>query len=1060
MLNRGFSKMVACSVVGGMGLLVSGCGGNSGGGTTPPASSNPSPSITSISPVSATAGGTSFTLAVNGASFISSSTVQWNGSALSTSYVSATLLTANIPTTDIAAAGTANVTISNPSPGGGSSSAVSFTIDNPAPAISSLSPSSSLEGGSPFTLIVNGSGFVPGSTAQWGGTNLATTYQNSSQLTATVPASDIAGAGNISVTVVNAAPGGGTSPTSSFAVDYPVPALASIAPPSTNVGAAASTLTIQGSNFAQGAVVQWNGSSLATTYVSSTSLTALVPASDLSAVGSEAVTVSNPSPGGGISPAISFAINNPLPAISAFVPSSTNAGAPAFTLTVLGTNFVPSTAVQWNGSGRPTSFVSPTQLTVSVTAADVSSAGSAQLTVVNPAPGGGTPSASFIIHNAIPANALYVATNGSDSNLGTIGSPFATIQHCASTALSGGTCAIRGGTYREMVAPNSGVTLTSYYGEPVVIDGSDPLTGWTQYQGSIYRVAATLSSGDTNQVFVNGQMMTEARWPNSNDLFHVNWATAQVGTTPTTVVDSNLPSVNWVGARIHLWSGDDPWDPQTGVITASGTGQVIFTVDGASYPPYIQPEAGGYYYLFGTLSALDTANEWYYDSSKGNLYLWAPGGVNPNALTVTAKQRQWAIDLSGKSNVTIIGIGIFASSINSDANSANNTIDGITARYLSHFTTLPDNPGYPSSYWYDHLIDTGIVINGTGNVLENSSISWSAGNGIALLGSGNTVKNNLIHGVGYMANYVSGISLLGTNQAITGNTIHSTGRFAIFPTPVDTNNVQPDNDEISYNNLYGAMMLSRDGAEIYAGYNTFVSGTQIDHNWIHGGQSLISGAADNFPLSGVYLDFATGFTVDENVLWDNGVSNVFLHGASMSTPLNDDVHNNSIPDGATTGYILLQDITTCGTTSVTNNLVFVPLDYENVTATCSATNNNATAPGATDMSAGVAVGCSLAGCSSGTPPAISGGSVSASIATDPYDITVTAGQPATFIVIANGTPPISYQWLKNGVLINGATSSTFTTPAVSASDNSSTFTVEVSNGIGSTISAPASLTVQ
>ena len=594
-----------------------------------------------------------------------------------------------------------------------------------------------------------------------------------------------------------------------------------------------------------------------------------------------------------------------------------------------------------------------------------------------------------------------------------------------------------------------------------MVDGSDPVTGWTLYQGAIYQASAALSSGDTNQLFASGQMMTEARWPNGNDLLHVNWATAQTGTSLTTVVDSNLPAVNWSGARIHLWSGQDPWDSQTGSVTSSASGQVTFTVDGASDPPYIQPQAGGYYYLFGSLAALDTANEWYYNPTSSTLYFWAPGGVNPNTLTVTAKQRQWAIDLSGKSNVTIVGIGVFASGINSDVNSTGNLIDGVTAEYVSQFSTLPDNPGYPSSYWYDHTVDSGIVINGTGNTLQNSSIVWSAGNGVALLGSHNIVKNNSISNIDYMANYSSGITLTGANQTVENNTIHSVGRFAISPNFVDADNgAQPDDDEIDYNNLYGAMMLSRDGAEIYAGYNTFVSGTQIDHNWIHGGQSLISGQASNYPLSGVYLDFATGFSVDQNVLWDNGVSNIFLHGADMSTPLDDNVYNNSIPDVSSTGYILLQDITTCGTIAVTNNLILVSPDYVNNTATCNVTNNGSTAPGATDMTASVLVGCSLPGCLTNPPPAISGTSVAASVASDPYSIAVSAGQTATFTVIGAGSPPLSYQWMLNGVYIPGATSSAYTTPEVKSTDSNSTFTVQVSNSLGAAVSAPASLTVQ
>ncbi len=250
-----------------------------------------------------------------------------------------------------------------------------------------------------------------------------------------------------------------------------------------------------------------------------------------------------------------------------------------------------------------------------------------------------------IAYGATATGERFVAPNGSNSNPGTITQPFLTIQKCATTAASGSTCQIRAGTYRETVTPNSGIEITSYNGEVVTVDGSDPVTGWTVHQGSIYRASPVMSTGDTNQVFVGQQMMTEARWPNGDDLFHVNWATAQTGTTETLLVDSNLPNINWTGAKIHLWSGTDPWDPQTGTITASQSGNLTLTVDGASSQTYIIPMPGGYYYLFDTLSALDTEREWFYDKSAGTLYFWAPADVDPNTLDVRAKRRQYAFDL-------------------------------------------------------------------------------------------------------------------------------------------------------------------------------------------------------------------------------------------------------------------------------------------------------------------------------------------------------------------------------------------------------------------------------
>lgn len=118
--------------------------------------------------------------------------------------------------------------------------------------------------------------------------------------------------------------------------------------------------------------------------------------------------------------------------------------------------------------------------------------------------------------------------------------------------------------------------------------------------------------------------------------------------------------------------------------------------------------------------------------------------MDPSTLNVLAKQRQFGFDLSGNSNITIENINLFAATINMDSSSANNTLDGIDTQFVSQFTDLPDVPGYPNSYWYDYISSSGIIINGTGNVLENSTIAYSAGNGVALTGSNNTIKNNLI----------------------------------------------------------------------------------------------------------------------------------------------------------------------------------------------------------------------------------------------------------------------------------------------------------------------------
>ena len=86
-------------------------------------------------------------------------------------------------------------------------------------------------------------------------------------------------------------------------------------------------------------------------------------------------------------------------------------------------------------------------------------------------------------------------------------------------------------------------------------------------------------------------------------------------------------------------------------------------------------------------------------------------------------------------------------------------------------------------------------------------------------------------------------------------------------------------------------------------------------------------------------------------------------------------------------------------------------------------------------------------------------SVAPTITTSPTNQTVTAGQTATFTVVAAGTAPLSYQWQKNGVNIAGATAASYTTPVTTTSDSGSRFAVVVKNTVGTVTSAAATLTV-
>ena len=399
-------------------------GGTSNGQTfTVNAADNPAPTTTSISPVSKNVGDTAFTLTVNGTNFIDASVIKFNDSNRTTTYINSTKIRTTIPVSDLATAGTFTITVFNPTPGGGTSNGQTLTVNNPVPTTTSISPSSKIIGDPGFTLTVNGTKFVSTSTIYFDSLGLATTYVSATQLTADI--STLPALGTYSITVVNPAPGGGTSNAQTFTVNNPLPTTTSIPSTSKNAGDTSFTLTVNGTNFISTSKVRFSGSDRTTTYVSATQLTATIPASDLATGGTFNITVFNPTPGGGTSNGQTFTVNNPVPTTTSISPNSATQNDPSFTLTVNGTNFVAASKVRFNGSDRTTTYISATQLTATIPASDLTSAGTFTITVFNLTPGGGTSNGQTF--TVVEANPTAPTTTSISPTSKTTGSPAFTL---------------------------------------------------------------------------------------------------------------------------------------------------------------------------------------------------------------------------------------------------------------------------------------------------------------------------------------------------------------------------------------------------------------------------------------------------------------------------------------------------------------------------------------------------------------------------------------------------------------------------------------------------------
>ena len=210
-----------------------------------------------------------------------------------------------------------------------------------------------------------------------------------------------------------------------FTVTQPLimgPVISSLTPSRAAVGSAGFDLTVSGANFSVNpvypAVVYWNATQLSTTGVlpsPTTVLRATVPASLLTATTKASVKVVNPAPGGGQSNIISFDVVNPVPVLTSIDPATGWAKfVQPYTVSFTGTGFVSGSQVVVNGASRSATYVSPTQLTLLLTAADIANPGTLSLAVRNPEPGGGV-SAARTLTLAADTTAPVSTIGGADS---------------------------------------------------------------------------------------------------------------------------------------------------------------------------------------------------------------------------------------------------------------------------------------------------------------------------------------------------------------------------------------------------------------------------------------------------------------------------------------------------------------------------------------------------------------------------------------------------------------------------------------------------------------------
>lgn len=360
-----------------------------GGGTSAVQSftvSNPAPTLTGIAPATGERlqtldvvfTGTGFIQGVSGVSVVDP-----NITVNTVTVSSATQLTANVTIAGNAALASTTFTVTNAGPGGGTSAAQSFSVTNPAPTLAAINPTSAVQGANDVAIVLTGSGFVLGSTVTFApSTDItinSTTVDSPTQITVVVDIATAATIGNVDVSVVNAAPGGGATGAQTFSINAPpVPTLSGIAPA---VGDRLQTLNVvfTGTNFVNGVTSVDVPAGITVNSVvvnSSTQLTANLSIASTTTLGANSLTVRN-NPAGGMSGAQTFTVNNPAPTISAVNPDDVLVGILA------GTTTVASTVISGSGFISGVTVVTFDEADVDMSATVVTVDNANQITVTN-----------------------------------------------------------------------------------------------------------------------------------------------------------------------------------------------------------------------------------------------------------------------------------------------------------------------------------------------------------------------------------------------------------------------------------------------------------------------------------------------------------------------------------------------------------------------------------------------------------------------------------------------------------------------------------------------------
>ncbi len=516
----------------------------------------------------------------------------------------------------------------------------------------------------------------------------------------------------------------------------------------------------------------------------------------------------------------------------------------------------------------------------------------------------------FCANMSIRAQDLYVATNGNDSNDGSIDNPLATLIGARDKARSTGAknIFIRGGRYYfnatcELDSQDNGISFSGFQDEKVIFDGSkfidpkqfkivtdDNLLSklHNNAKGKVYSKVITntelrsLLDKPNAQISINDKMGTVARFPNIG-FVHIN-----VGTVTGETVNESGTESTPKGPEFKLietidaskWNAElgrlkkmktrgyisAEWHKEDNIVHEISTSGDIKLRNGSRYG--VADEEVSRLFFYHLLCELDEPGEWYYDPTDSRLFIWPTEAINDNtSIGVWAGPQCFEIDNGQdiqikKMTIQNIGFGNNGDgAINVVGASQNILVAGITFRFIAapltsvNFWHDVKNSKIQSCDFYDVPNNSRLY----GGKITSTSVEY-----------GNNIMENCHFTQIYSKDfYGKACGISGAGNIFRNNLIHNTNGQPVTHHGVD--------HLIELNEAFNVGVEEGDGGAIYTGANLWSHGNVIRHNFIHHIMSI----PGFFGRMGVYVDDRDGGDdVKENVFYKGGMYSVLINAGN------------------------------------------------------------------------------------------------------------------------------------------------------------------------------------